>query len=550
MATSLNLTELEQGATYEFQVIAKGNGTTYDDSDASTTVSWTTKTKLATPVVTTSKDTSSFTASWGAIANATSYVLEYKLSTASTYQSTTVAAPTVTKKITGLTSGSTYNVRVKAVSTNTSYVDSDYSTVANVVISTQLDTPAPTYSSTVNSITATWSKITNASSYKVYYKKSTASSYTSETVTGTTWTKSSLTSGDVYSVYVQAIGSGDYTNSANSTATNVTVKTKLTAPTGLAVARTTKSLTLTWTAVANKSSYKVYYKKGSGSYQSTTKTSESFELTGLSEGDTYTFYVVAVGTGNYVDSANSATISGTTKITLATPTGLTASDVLSTTATLSWNTVSNASGYSLTISDANGPITGYNGKSITGTNASLTGLTATREYTVSLVAKTGSDDYVDSAAATLVFTTDTKLGTPAAPTVTAKTISSISVSWGAISAADSYVLAYKLSTATSFTEVPITNGRTYTLSSLDQGKTYTFKVRAVTTNDAYENGEFSPTVSATTLIKLDAPDGLNVTNITLAESTLNWNAVTHASGYIVKWRKSGATTWNTQEVEG
>ena len=49
MATSLNLTELEQGATYEFQVIAKGNGTTYDDSDASTTVSWTTKTKLATP---------------------------------------------------------------------------------------------------------------------------------------------------------------------------------------------------------------------------------------------------------------------------------------------------------------------------------------------------------------------------------------------------------------------------------------------------------------------------------------------------------------------
>jgi hypothetical protein len=417
----------------------------------------------------------------------------------------------------------------------------------------QLDTPNPAYSSTTNSIAASWPAITNAASYKVYYKKSTASSYSSDTVSATSapsWSKSSLASGDVYSVYVQAIGSGNYADSANSTATNVTVKTKLAAPSGLAVARYTNKLVLTWSTVANKSSYLVYYKTGSGSYTSQTASTESFELNNLSEGVTYSFYVVAKGSGNYVDSDASSTITGTTKETLATPTGLAASDVLSTTATLSWNAVANATSYKLTISDTNGPITGYDAKSISGTSESLTGLTATHEYTVSLVATSTSDDYVDSAAASLVFTTDTKLGTPAAPTLT-KTTTSITATWGAVSAADGYVLAYKLSSASTWTESVInsSSNRTFTLSSLAQGSTYMFKVRATTTNPAYENGEYSDVSSTTTLIKLATPDGLNVTDITLTESTLNWNAVTHASGYTVKWRKTGTTSWESQEVD-
>lgn len=547
MAVSLNLTNLEQGASYEFQVIAKGNGSTYANSDASESKSWSTQTQLATPVVSTSGTTTSITPSWSAITGATSYIVEYKLSTATSW--TTVTTTGTSKTIDNLTSGASYDVRVKATSTNSAYADSEYSTVSTVVVQTQLGTPAPSYSSTTSSITATWAAVTHAAGYKVYYKKSTASTYSSDTVsTGTTWTKSGLTSGDVYNIYVQALGSGDYADSANSTATNVTVKTQLAKPTGLAVASTTNSLTLTWTKVTNASSYEIYYKTGTGSYTKKTSTQPTYTLSSLSEGVTYTFYVKAIGSGNYASSADSDTITGTTKITLATPTGLKATDVLSTTATISWNAVANASTYLLTISDTNGAITGYNGKEVSSTSESLTGLTATHEYTVSLIAKSGSDDYVNSAAATLVFTTDTKLGTPAAPTLT-KTENSITATWNAVSAADSYVVAYKKSTDTNFTEVNATT-TSYTLSPLAQGASYTFKVKAVTTNEAYENGEYSPTASTTTLVKLATPEGLSVSDITMTESTLAWNAVTHASGYIVKWRKSGTTTWNTQEVEG
>lgn len=551
---SLYLPSLDQSSTYEFLVIAKGDAETYADSDASSTKTWTTKTKLATPTVTTTKDANSITATWSTIQHATSYTVEYKLSTASTWTTSTTSS--LSKTIENLTSGATYKIRVKATSTDASYVDSDYSTEATVVVSTQLDTPSPTYSSTTNSISATWSKDSNASSYWVFYKKSYDVQYSAEQVSQpsgstVTWSKSSLVSGTVYSVYVQAVGSGNYTDSATSTPTNVTVKTKLAAPTGLAITRTTNSLTLSWGAVANASGYAVYYKTGTGSYQSQNVSSgTSFPLTGLNEGVSYTFYVVAKGSGNYVDSDNSATATGATKITLNTPTGLAATNVLSTTATLSWNTVTNAASYLLTISDSNGAITGYNNKSVSGTSINLTGLTATHEYTVSVIATSGSDDYVNSAAATLVFTTDTKLGTPAAPTLKSKTISSLTVQWNAVSAADSYTLAYKLSTASSFTEVPNLTSREYMLPSLDQGATYTFKVRAITTNDAYESGEYSSEASFTTLIKLPVPDGLNVTGIDLTEATLNWNDVLHSSGYLVKYRKEGDQTWTEVPVEG
>lgn len=558
MAKSYLLPDLDPGTSYEFQVIARGDGSVYTDSDPSSTVSWTTKTKLATPVISTTKTTNSITVSWSKITNATGYVLEYKLSTASTWTIVNVTAnvsdSTVSKQLNNLTSGATYDIRVKATSSNANYVESDYSTIATVIVSTQLDSPVVTLTSDTSTIYATWSAISNATSYKVGYKKSDGNSFTYETVQATaspSWSKGSLTSGDTYFVSVQAIGSENYADSPNPNANAIVVKTKLEKPTGLAIARETNRLTLSWTAVANASSYRVYYKKGTGSYQSATASTNSYPLNNLNEGDSYTFYVVAVGTGNYVDSDDSSTISATTKRTLATPTNLAAINVLSTSARLSWTAVANATSYLLTISDANGAISGYNGRSVTSTSIDVTTLTATKQYTVSLIATSTSEDYVDSVPASLVFTTDTKLGTPAAPTIVTKTISSITVTWNTVSAADSYMLAYKLSTAANFTEVPITsaNDRPYTLTGLGQGETYTFKVKAITTNEAYENGDYSPTTSATTLVKLDAPDGLNVTDIHLTDSTLNWNSVADAVGYTVRWRKSDATDWQEKNVD-
>lgn len=549
MATSLNLTGLTQGTEYEFRVTALGDGTTYENSAASSTSTFTTLTKLATPstpqLATT---TSSITASWTAVTGATGYTIAYKTSSASNW--TTKTTTSTSYAITGLTSGTTYQVKVMATSTNSAYVASEYSTIASAKVQTQLSTPTVTLTSTTNSITASWSSITNATSYTVEYKLSGATSWTTSTQTTTTKTLSSLAEGVTYVFRVKATSSSaDYADSAYSTEKSIKTKTTLATPTNLSLTPTTSTIAVSWSAVANASGYTVAYRTGTGSWTTLSSSTTSTTISSLTSGTTYAVKVLAKGAGDYVDSAYSAESSAKVKTKLATPTGLAASNVLSTTATLSWNAVTNADFYLLTISDTNGVISGYNGKKVTTTSQSLTGLTATHQYTVSLTAGSDSTDYVASNATTLDFTTDTKLGTPSAPTLT-KTTNSITATWGAVSAADSYKVAYKLSTATQWTEASVTSGTTYTLSSLAEGKTYDFKVQAITTNEAYENSDYSATSSETTLITLSTPANLAVSNITINSATLSWDEVTHASGYKVEYRQVGAANWTTENVEG
>ena len=548
MATSLNLTGLSQGTSYEFRVTALGDNVTYANSAASSTSTFATLTKLATPTTPTlTRTTSSITASWTAVSNATGYTIAYKLSSASTWTTKTTTSTSYT--ISGLTSGATYQVKIMATSTNAAYMDSDYSSIASAVVQTKLATPTGLgVTATTTSLTLSWTSVTNASGYTVYYKLSSSSSWTTATTTTNSYTKSSLSEGVTYQFKVVATSTNtNYTSSSESTVVSGTTKTTLSTPTGLSIARTTNSLTATWTAVSNASSYSIQYKLSTASTWTTkTSTTPSYTLSSLQEGKTYDFKVKAVGTGDYVDSAYCTSVSATTKVTLATPTGLAATNVLSTTATLSWNAVANATSYLLTISDTNGPITGYDNKSVSGTSINLTGLTATHQYNVALVATSTSADYVNSSAATLEFTTDTKLATPGAPTLT-KTTNSITATWGAVSAADSYTVAYKKGSG-SWTEVSV-SGTSYTLSSLQEGATYTFKVMAVTTNEAYENSDYSATSSATTLITLDTPTGLAASNITNTTATLTWNSVEHASGYKVEYRIVGAASWTSQNVD-
>lgn len=53
---------------------------------------------------------------------------------------------------------------------------------------------------------------------------------------------------------------------------------------------------------------------------------------------------------------------------------------------------------------------------------------------------------------------------------------------------------------------------------------------------------------AKSLITLDTPTNLAASNITDTSATLSWGAVTNASGYLVEWRASGASSWNEQTV--
>ena len=348
------LTGLTQGTEYEYRVIALGDGTTYTDSDPSTTASFTTLIKLATPSPTLWKDTDTIRVSWATIQNATSYVVAYKQYGAQNFTEDTVSAPDHSYDLDNLAEGATYIFKVKAVSSQTTvYEESDFSSEVSETTQTTLATPVPTIARTINSLEVSWSAINNADGYVVAYKTG-SDDFTEVAVTGeTSYLVPSLAEGVTYVFKVKATtNSTSYASSGFSAEITGTTKITLGTPV-FTLSKTTSSITATWTAINNATGYTIAYKTGSGNYTEDTipasgNATDSYTLPNLNEGDTYTFKVKATSSSdNYVESSYSGESSATTLVTLATPTGIVVSGITTNSATITWNGVEHNSGYRL-----------------------------------------------------------------------------------------------------------------------------------------------------------------------------------------------------------
>jgi hypothetical protein len=129
--TSSILTGLTAGSTYNFQIQAVcASGTS---SYVASTFTTKTANSCGNPTGLTSSSitTTGSTLGWTAVSGATSYNVQYKLSTATTW--TTTTSTTTSKALTGLTAGSTYNFQIQAVcaSGTSSYVASTFTTTAS-----------------------------------------------------------------------------------------------------------------------------------------------------------------------------------------------------------------------------------------------------------------------------------------------------------------------------------------------------------------------------------------------------------------------------------
>lgn len=152
-------------------------------------------------------------------------------------------------------------------------------------------------------------------------------------------------------------------------------------PTGLsASAITTSSATVSWTAVSGALSYDVDYKANSSATwinAATGTTSTTVNLSGLTSGTLHDWRVRANcsgGSGNYVSAQF------TTTSPCNAPTGLAASAITATSATVSWTAVSGASNYTVEYK-ANSSATWITAASATtATSVSLSGLSASTLY--------------------------------------------------------------------------------------------------------------------------------------------------------------------------
>lgn len=233
--TTLNDVALSAGTTYYFKLKAVGNGTTYTDSDFSTT-------QNATPVANITLTAPTLTAatgshqgevdlSWNAIEHASSYTISYSTDQSSWSDIENISNELTSYTKSGLTNGTTYYFKAQAVGDGVDYITSAFSTTVNATPTVpQLAKPAFTAITPGNGkVTPTWTNDANASSYTIEYStKSDFSSAVEEIAPATSGVDiTSLTNETKYYFRLKAVGDGEnYTTSIWSDTENATPSNK------------------------------------------------------------------------------------------------------------------------------------------------------------------------------------------------------------------------------------------------------------------------------------------------------------------------------------
>lgn len=303
----------------------------------------------------------------------------------------------------------------------------------------------------------------------------------------------------------------------------------------------------------------------------------------------------AVGVG----SAFSGNCGNTTCAAL---TGLSAGQISTTSATISWSAVSGISSYTLEYKTASSST--YTTLSVNTNSRSLTGLTPETTYNVR--AKYTCSNGTVAEYTTTSFTTESDSQSCSAVTgLTAGNITqtSASVSWNGVSGVSSYTVEYKIASSSSYTSTNV-SGTSANLTGLTADTNYDVRVRYTCSNGAlspYVNTTFKTTAdggggcdglsvwnqsasyragdrvvyygniyealyniyywppTSAYWKKIGPCDGGNVceavTGLTASQVTdnaaqISWNSVAGVSSYNFGYKTSSASTWTTETVSG
>lgn len=296
-ATSTTISGLTAGRTYYFKVAAVNPaGTGTQSNEASATPSGTAPSAAITDLSAQPGNTV-VSLNWSAIPGASSY---------NVYQGTAAGAEGATPVRTGLTAngvsigglsnGATYFFKVAAVNAGGT------SAASNEASATPVAAPAaPTSLAAARGdqkVTLSWTASAGASSYNVYQGTSAGGEGSTPVlsgVTGTTVAVTGLVNGTSYYFTVTAVGPGGRSPASNEASARP-VAAPL-APTNLSATAGNGSVTLSWTAAANASSYRLYQGTTPGGEAATPVqvgiTGTTASVSGLSNGTNYYFTVTA-----------------------------------------------------------------------------------------------------------------------------------------------------------------------------------------------------------------------------------------------------------------
>ncbi|MFN8167405.1 MAG: hypothetical protein U0S36_01330 [Candidatus Nanopelagicales bacterium] len=353
-------------------------------------------------------------------------------------------------------------------------------------------------------VSLTWDATDGATSYRVYRDGAQVATTVLPAYVDTT-----VTDGELYAYTVIAQNVAGWSG-ISAEVIGAPTATAPSVPTSLVVSPGDGSATLAWAASSSATGYRIYR----GGVQVGTSTTTGFIDTGLANGTSYSWTVVAVN--GTVSSAPSSPVTGTPVATPpAAPTALSATPGNGQVA-LTWTASSGATGYRVY---RNGTLVG----SPASTGYTDTGLTNGTAYSWTVAAV--RQNSAPSAQSSPV--TATPVVPPlAAPSGLAATPGDrqVALSWTAVSGATSYQV-YRGATL-----VGSPTGTTFTDTGLVNGTAYSWTVVAV---NASTSSPSSSAVSATPVAAAPgAPTGLTG-QAGDQQAVLTWTAVGGASGYKV-----------------
>jgi hypothetical protein len=203
-----------------------------------------------------------------------------------------------------------------------------------------------------------------------------------------------------------------------------------------------------------------------------------------------------------------------------TVTGLTSSSVASTSATVSWTAVSGANSYSLQYR----PVGSATWTTVTtsATSAALTGLTVSTAYQFQVTSSCSGVLGTVSTLANFTTTAAATCGTPASLASSAITSSSATVSWGAVTGASSYLVQYRVATATTWTNSVSVTAATATITGLTAATAYQYQITATcsgTAGTASATGTFTTSAASTNCTDSYEANETRTTSKTIALNT-------------------------------
>ena len=298
-SNTLNLTGLVAGTAYNYQVQTICSSALL--SSLSTLATFTTSAAATcsapTGISVSGLSATAATISWTAVTGALSYKLQYKTSATAAF--TTLTSTTNSISLTGLTASTVYTYQIQTVCS--SALSSALSAASTLTTLTAATCATPTGISvsgiTSTLATITWTAVSGAASYKVQYKTNAAAAFTTVTSTSASASLSGLAASTIYTYQVQTVCSNGLSSALSTTATFTTSATAAcVTPTGAAVSGiTSNSATITWNAVAGAQAYKVQYKASTATtYSLVTSTTNTYVMTGLTAGTTYSCQVQTV----------------------------------------------------------------------------------------------------------------------------------------------------------------------------------------------------------------------------------------------------------------